>query len=202
MLFLETPARALRTAAGLPGRVVRLVEDAEDLLARTRSVLAAAEATTEDAAETLGSARTLTRDAAGMVTQVQPELQKVLPLLEKFANGLSPAEVEAAIRLVDELPTLTRSLREDVLPILGTLDRVGPDINELLHVMDDVRRAVLGIPGFSFFKKRGEEIIEEHPNLETHPRDDSPRNHAPRNDKPAEPNVRRDGLALAATFRP
>jgi hypothetical protein len=94
-------------------------------------------------------------------------------LLEKFAERLSPAEVEAAIRLVDELPTLTRSLREDVMPILGTLDRVGPDINELLHVMDDVRQAILGVPGFVFFKRRGEERIEEEDDLDPHPRDES-----------------------------
>ncbi|GAA0607572.1 hypothetical protein GCM10009547_06870 [Sporichthya brevicatena] len=188
MQLLETPARALRIAVGLPGRVVRLVEDAEDLLAQTRIVVAAAAATTADAAATVGSAHAVTQDAAGMVAQVQPELQRILPLLEKFAKGLSAAEVEAAIRLVDELPTLTRSLREDVLPILGTLDRVGPDINELLHVMDDVRRAVLGIPGFAFFKRRGEEILEEQP--------------AEPDDTPSEPNVRRDSLALAATFRP
>lgn len=189
----------VRTAAGLPQRVLGLVEEAEGLLVQARASLASVEAITtqaaasvarvsrmldsteavvlrtetitEDATETLGAARTLTQDASAMITQVEPELTKVLPLLEKFADRLSAAEVDAAIQLVNELPTLTRSLREDILPILGTLDHVGPDINELLHVMDDVRKAVLGVPGFAFFKRRGEEIVEEHPDLEPHPRD-------------------------------
>ncbi len=200
MLFLEESVRLIRTTAGLPQRVIGLVDEAEDLLARARQSLASLETIsaqastsvarvtkvldateavvvrteniTEDATETLGAARTLTQDAGAMVAQVQPELTKMLPLLEEFAGRLSKAEVEAAIRLVDELPALTRSLREDVMPILGTLDNVGPDINELLHVMDDVRKAVLGVPGFSFFKKRGEERVEDDDDLDPHPRDD------------------------------
>lgn len=214
MLSLDAGVRLIRTAAALPQRVFGLVEEAEDLLAQARRSLAALEtistaaaasvqrvsglldstdavllrtgAVTEDATETLAAARTLTQDAAGMITQIEPELQKVLPLLEKFADQLSPAEVDAAIALVDELPALTRSLREDILPILSTLDRVGPDINELLHVMDDVRKAVLGVPGFAFFKRRGEEIVEEQPDLEPHPHDE---------------HVRRDGTAYAAAYR-
>ena len=103
-------------------------------------------------------------------------LAKALPLLEKFTETLSPAEVDAAIKLVDELPVLTESLRTDVLPILSTLDRVGPDINELLHVMDDVRRAIVGIPGFSFLRRRGTELMEDdETSLELHPHDEDVR---------------------------
>lgn len=220
MLSLDAGVRLVRTAAGLPQRVISLVEDAEDLLAQARQSLASVEtitsqaaasvarvsqmldsteavvrrtdAITEDATETLGAARTLTQDASAMITQVQPELTRVLPMLEKFADQLSPAEVDAAIQLVNELPVLTRSLREDILPILGTLDRVGPDINELLHVMDDVRKAVLGVPGFAFFKRRGQEIIEEHPDLEPHPHDDRTQQNG------AAP---KDGTAFAAAYR-
>ncbi|HUR75943.1 MAG TPA: hypothetical protein VMZ00_16795 [Sporichthya sp.] len=216
MLFLDGPTQLLRTAVGLPQRVVGLIDEAEDLLARARTSLASVETTTtqaaasiqrvsrmldateavvqrtetltKDATGTLSAARTLTQDAGAMVAQVQPEMQKVLPMLERFADRLSPAEVDAAIALVDELPALTRSLRDDVMPILGTLDRVGPDINELLHIMDDVRAAVLGIPGFAFFKKRGTEIIEEHPELDPHPHDDDV--------------GRRNGVDLAAARRP
>ena len=198
MFPLHTGVRLARTAAGLPQRVIGLVEEAESLVVQARTALASVESITtqaaasvarvsqmldsteavvlrtetitEDATETLGAARVLTQDASAMITQVQPELTRVLPLLEKFADRLSAAEVDAAIQLVNELPTLTRSLREDILPILGTLDRVGPDINELLHVMDDVRKAVLGVPGFAFFKRRGEEIVEDDPDLDPHPR--------------------------------
>ena len=68
---------------------------------------------------------------------------------------------EADQRLVDELPVLTEHVLSDVLPILRTLDRVGPEIHELLEVTHDVRRAIVGIPGFQFFRRRGEERVSE-----------------------------------------
>jgi hypothetical protein len=114
----------------------------------------------------------LTVDARGMLRQIEPGLQKVLPLLEKFAERLSPAEIKVAIKLVDELRALGTSRREDVMPILGTLDKVGPDNNELLHVMDDVRQVIFGVPGFGFFRRRGEERIEEEDDLDPHPHDE------------------------------
>ena len=33
------------------------------------------------------------------------------------------------------------------MPILATLDRVGPDIHDLLEVTRDLRLAIAGIPG-------------------------------------------------------
>ena len=101
-------------------------------------------------------------DAAdALLRRYSPIALKAAPLAEKFVDNLSPEEIDAAIKLVDELPRLTEHLQTDILPILTTLDRVGPDFNELLKVTYDVRRAILGIPGFGFFKKRGEERLEE-----------------------------------------
>ncbi|MDT7743218.1 MAG: hypothetical protein QOE59_2296, partial [Actinomycetota bacterium] len=62
---------------------------------------------------------------------------------------------------VDELPALAHHLSHDILPILETLDRVGPDLSELLDVTKDLRRAIDGIPGFSFLKRRGESKEDE-----------------------------------------
>jgi hypothetical protein len=42
------------------------------------------------------------------------------------------------------------------MPILATLDRVGPDVHELLNVLKEVRQAINGIPGFSLLRRRGE----------------------------------------------
>jgi hypothetical protein len=60
--------------------------------------------------------------------------------------------------------------------------------------MDDVRRALIGIPGFTFFKKRGAEIIEEDDAHEEHPHDaDAP--------KPAHDQSPL-ALSAAAAYRP
>jgi hypothetical protein len=64
--------------------------------------------------------------------------------------------VHAAIRLVDQLPQLTEHLETDIMPILATLDRVGPDVHELLEQLKQVRQAIQGIPGLRYFSRRGE----------------------------------------------
>ena len=74
----------------------------------------------------------------------------------RFVDDLAPEEIDAAIKLVDELPALAHHMSTDILPILETLDRVGPDLHELLDVTKDLRSAIDGVPGFSFLKKRGE----------------------------------------------
>ena len=50
--------------------------------------------------------------------------------------------------MVDQLPQLAHHIETDVLPILVTLDRVGPDVHQLLEVLQDVRLAIQGVPGF------------------------------------------------------
>jgi hypothetical protein len=63
--------------------------------------------------------------------------------------------------MVDQLPALTNQLETSIMPILVTLDRVGPDVHELLDELRGVRMAINGIPGFTFFRRRGEERDEE-----------------------------------------
>jgi hypothetical protein len=61
----------------------------------------------------------------------------------------------------------TEHMETDIMPILATLDRVGPDVHELLEVLKDVRLAIQGVPGFSLFRRRGadrdDELAEERP---------------------------------------
>lgn len=136
------------TVVAIPGRVFGLLSAAEqavrranELVERTDKVVTSAEAAVEHA-------RRVTAAADEVVEATKPML--------RFATEMSVHEVEAAIRLVDELPKLAEHMVEDIMPILGTLDRVGPDIHELLDVAKDVRQAIQGIPGFQYMRKRGE----------------------------------------------
>lgn len=156
-------------------RVDGVLDETARSVARTRSVLDAAAQSvvhTEALLAEAGRVTALTGDlittAAGitatserLVAQLDPAVTKLAPLAQRFADELSAVEVDSAIALVDELPGLTRSLQQDIVPILATLDRVGPEISELLEVTHDVRRAIVGIPGFGFFKKRGADLLEE-----------------------------------------
>ena len=72
-----------------------------------------------------------------------------------------PAGQAAFIKLVDQVPQFTEHMVTDIMPILATLDRVGPDLHELLDVTKDLRQAIDGIPGFSFLKRRGESKEDE-----------------------------------------
>jgi methyl-accepting chemotaxis protein len=143
---------AVRTATAvlsIPGRVLdllsaaeRAVQRANDLVDRTDAVVVSAEAA-------VVHARQVTAAADEIVQATKPML--------RFVTEMSAHEIEAAIRLVDELPRLAQHMTEDIMPILGTLDRVGPDIHELLDVVKDLRQAIQGIPGFEYLRKRGEE---------------------------------------------
>lgn len=178
----------VETAVSVPGRVLGLltsaeavVRGAEELLARTRAVLdetealvarasavtARAEVVTVTAERVTATATAITTDAGSaartareLLESYAPLAKQAQPLAKRFVDDLTEQEIDAAIELVDQLPVLTKHLLEDVLPMLATLDRVGPDIHQLMEIADDVRQAVLGIPGFTFLRKRGEDREE------------------------------------------
>jgi hypothetical protein len=94
--------------------------------------------------------------ASELLAVYQPIARRAAPLASRFVEEFSEDEVRAAIRLVDQLPQLTEHLETDIMPILATLDRVGPDVHELLEQLKEVRQAIQGIPGLGFFRRRGE----------------------------------------------
>jgi methyl-accepting chemotaxis protein len=146
---IRRTVRVAVAAASVPGRVLDLLSVAESVVARADELVRRTEQTINGAEDAVAHAREVTSTAEAQLSTTQP--------LMKFAEEFSTHEVHAAIKLVDELPRLSRHLSDDVLPILGTLSRVGPDIHELLAVANDVRQAILGIPGFDYLRRRGED---------------------------------------------
>ncbi|AOS64808.1 hypothetical protein [Actinoalloteichus hymeniacidonis] len=146
----------------LLARARLVVDEAESTLDRTADIVTVAAGTVDDAGRitdtasgVVARAEDATSRARALLAEYEPLARRLAPMATQFVDHLSPKEVEAANRLVDKLPILTEHLLDDILPILGTLDRVGPDIHQLLSVADEVRKAVLGIPGFGFFRRRG-----------------------------------------------
>ncbi|MBY8850905.1 hypothetical protein [Saccharothrix longispora] len=152
--LLGAAESVVRRADDLVSRTERVLDETEALVGRARAVTGAAEGVTADVARIARTSRELADDYA-------PLARKAHPLAQRFVDELSPQEVDAAVELVDRLPVLTRHLIEDVLPILSTLDRVGPDIHQLLEVTNDLRQAIIGIPGFTWMRRRGEEKDED-----------------------------------------
>ncbi|WP_090793813.1 hypothetical protein [Asanoa ishikariensis] len=166
-------ARAVSTAATTQvEKVTRVVTAAAILVAETQRLTEAAGTAVTDARAVIGEAETVAVKANGLVDKAEltagtadellgiyaPALRRGAPMAHRFVEQLSDEEVDAAIKLIDELPRFTKHMDEDILPILATLDRVGPDIHELLDVTRELRLAVKGIPGLRMLTKRGQDL--------------------------------------------
>lgn len=161
--MVDTAAIALT----LPGRIEALLEQVEGLMERidrvvdsANEVVARVEATTTSADGVVVSASVASDKALALIELFEPIATTAEPMARKFVDSLSDEEVAAAISMVDQLPQLLEHM-EGILPILSTLDTVSPEVHELLVVAKDVRRAVIGIPGFKFFRNRGEDKLAE-----------------------------------------
>lgn len=116
--------------------------------------------TTRSAEGVVDSASKASTTALELVELFEPISTTSAPFLKKFVDSLNESEVDAAIAMVDQLPGLVEHM-DAIIPILATLDTVSPEIHELLGVTKDVRRAVIGIPGFKFFRNRGQDKLDE-----------------------------------------
>ncbi|MEH0927740.1 hypothetical protein [Micromonospora sp. CPCC 205558] len=176
--FAAVPARAFAVLDGVEALLARIngvVDRIETTLDRTDQVLTEAERVTRTAATvvteadgvadraavTVGTAAEAAATAAELLAAYEPALRRAAPMTERFVEQLSHEEITAAIHLIDELPKLKEHLTADILPILATLDRVGPDLHDLLDVTRDLKLAVAGIPGLGMLRRRGEKLADE-----------------------------------------
>ena len=132
-------------------------QTAADVSGRAGEVLDVATRVATGADTTLEQARGLVGTGAGLLDGFAPSLRALVPLAEQLAASVDGKEVDAAVALVDRLPVVLAHLDEDILPMLRQLDRVGPDVHELLVVVEDLRRVITGLPGVGFLRKRGDD---------------------------------------------
>jgi hypothetical protein len=131
--------------------------DATDAVSRVAGTLEVTAITARDAGRAVDGASGLITRLDVLLTTWEKPLRHLAPAAERFAASLSTAEVDAAISLVDRMPVVLDHLEGDVLPMLRQLDRVGPDVHELLEVVEDLRRVVTGLPGVGLLRRRGED---------------------------------------------
>ena len=170
-------AEAVETVIGLVPRVADALTRVEALLDRTERVVAHAETVVTEAAEATARARA-TVDAAGLVARDagrrvdgagglvdradtllstwEPVGRKLAPQAARFADNVSAHDVDAGISLIGRMPIVLEHMDTDLLPVLRTLDRVGPDLHELLEVVEDLRRVLTGLPGVGLLRRRGD----------------------------------------------
>jgi uncharacterized protein YoxC len=156
----EAAAGVADQAGSVADRAGKVADSADQVVERIIPVTGAAEALLDSVGATSAGAKAL-------LDVFQPIAERGAPMLRQFVDEFSQEEVQALIRLVDQVPVFTEHMETDIMPILATLDRVGPDVHELLEVLKDVRLAIQGVPGFSLFRRRGadrdDELAEERP---------------------------------------
>jgi hypothetical protein len=153
-------ARVDRVAAGADAVVSRtggLLDSAEATLARADGALDATDATLGRADGAVSGAQRLADRTDAMLGSYEPLLRSLQPSAARFVESVGEHEVDAGIALLDRLPVVLGHLDDNVIPILGSLDRVGPDIHELLEVVEDLRRMLAGIPGMRLLRRRADD---------------------------------------------
>ncbi|MGH3811816.1 MAG: hypothetical protein ACRDUV_05090 [Pseudonocardiaceae bacterium] len=151
----------------LSGRVVGLVTLAEQTLTaihaavtRTDALLDRVESVTRTAEGVVQAASREVTAAARAVEQARDLTARAAPLLEGYSEpllGLEPMtrrlgvttlphEVDALESLLDRLPQLADAMDHGVIPLLGHLDQVGPDVNQLLDRVSQLNHMASRLP--------------------------------------------------------
>ena len=165
---LERGASSVEQLLALAPRVVSLVGETEALMRRVGTLLDDIEATRRSADGVVtragravgGAEATLTRleplsdRLEQLLDRLAPPLERLQPVLERLADTTDPHEVDALVRLVDQLPALATKLETDVMPILDSLGSVAPDLHDLLDVSRELNLMLAQVPGISRMKKR------------------------------------------------
>ena len=156
----EAGAVAARAALLVDGATVTL-DGATVAVSGAATIVTDAGRITDAASGVVQQASATSAEARALLDGYGPTLRRAAPLAARFVEELTPEEVTAAIRLVDELPRLRTHLVEDVMPLLGKLDQVGPDLHSLLEVTNDLHLAIIGLPGLKRLRRRGVERAAE-----------------------------------------
>ncbi len=151
----------LGQAEALLGRVGLVVDQIESTLDRADVLISGVTATGQAARELVASVEDTASRAGTLLELYDDPLRKLAPSLQTFAERLDATEVDALIQLVDRLPRLLKHLDEDIFPILTTLDRVAPDLHQLLEIAQDLQVALGGVPGMGWLRKRADKEEEE-----------------------------------------
>lgn len=151
----------LGAAESLLGRVDRVVDKIEVTMDRANNLISDVATTDQAARQVVASVEKTVERSGALLELYDDSLRELAPSLRTFAKKLDPDEVQALVKLVDRLPILLEHLDEDILPMLTTLDRVGPDLHQLLEIAQDLQVALGGLPGMGWVRKRAEKEEEQ-----------------------------------------
>lgn len=154
----EQGTQAIQDAVALVPRLVGIVGQVEQLMSRVESLVAGVEQVQQRAARTVAATESLLSRVDPILTGYEESLTRLAPVVQRLAETTDPAEVDALVKLVDQLPQIVDRVDADILPILTTFDSVAPDLRELLDTSKELNEIISSIPGLG--RKRSEEARE------------------------------------------
>lgn len=164
------------TLIELVGRATALMDDAERLVIRANAALAGAERQLAECERQLQRSGALLQETETMVAPLRPLVDaatlvfaKALPMATTVVNSIDPDEVDAVVRTVNHLPALVDTVEKQVIPNLARLERVGPDVHEILENVSDLSTALMGMPGMGWMQKRGADKQDDDEHGHAHP---------------------------------
>lgn len=159
--FLDRAEAQLDRISPILDRVEMVAAAAAAEVSAIDVIVGQAQATIAATSAVVTQARTLVDRITPLLDRMEPSLTKLQPTLEVLANTTDPDEVAALVAMIDHLPELTRRLENDVLPVMGSLASVAPDLHDLLAVSSELNEIIGKLPGFGRIKRRVEEEQEE-----------------------------------------
>jgi hypothetical protein len=165
MRLVPTP----RSILGLAERAWNVAGQAVDLIPRLAALLGQVEEivrilrTIDDVdlriAEAVDKALSIVDRIDPLVTEFAPTLRVLHPVLQRIAETTDPGEVEAIVRLVNDLPDLVTKIHVDALPVLGALGTVPDELRELLITSKELNQIIASVPGLG--RMRGRAMREQ-----------------------------------------
>ena len=135
-------------------RVNALVDDIGEIRARADAVVARTDEVVTEATGLVDTLGPLNQRLTDLLDLTEPSLQKLQPTLDRLAETTDPHEVDALVKLIDQLPRLADKLETDIMPILDSLNSVSPDLHDLLDVSRELNEMLTQVPGISRMKRR------------------------------------------------
>jgi hypothetical protein len=165
MRLVPTPSDVLR----LVGRTWDVAGQALDLIPRLAALLGQVEEivrilrTIDDVdlriAEAVDKALSIVDRIEPIVTEFAPTLRVLHPVVQRIAETTAPDEVEAFVRLVNDMPELVAKIHVDALPVLSTLGSVPDELRELLVTSKELNQIIASVPGLN--RMRGRALREQ-----------------------------------------
>lgn len=157
--------QAVKRVDGLIDDAGAAVSGASEVITLARGVAEKADAVVDRAAGVADESDAAVGDATVLMARTGSLLDtwaevaaQAHPWVSSVTSSVDRIETAAVVDMFDRLPRMAEHLDNDVLPLLSQLDRVGPDLNELLQTVQDLNGAVKRIPGLAFFRRTDLEV--------------------------------------------